>query len=390
MPYSAEQSSLSRLTFGYVLQRRDLGMWMCNDEAATAAPMKKAKHLSNDIAIAARNSLSNSDFSASAMRDEVRQSGNKVLYIHRESGLFPAPLPPDAPNMDKILDRYRFLGTLMAKALLDGHLVSLPLSRPLYKALCGVPILAADLPDIDPDKARHLGHLHKVALQKRAAEELQDPQARMSALAALEDVELYSLTMEYAPSSTMHGFHAVELVPDGANVPVTNDNVHEYVKLMYSFILEEGVNAQVDAIREGISEVFPASQLMALTPTELQLMLSGEASVSWTREELLEHLEPRNGYDAHSATFQSLISVLMVSDGRSDKTVRHALKMSVPIDQLMVPLLTRPSLQDMHESERKDFLRFATGVCVLPPGGLKNLEPKLTVVRKHCDTVSFS
>ena len=62
--------------------------------------------------------------------------------------------------------------------------------------------------------------------------------------------------------------------------------------------------------------------------------------------------------------------------------------MSVPIDQLMVPLLTRPSLQDMHESERKDFLRFATGVCVLPPGGLKNLEPKLTVVRKHCDTDS--
>ena len=64
--------------------------------------------------------------------------------------------------------------------------------------------------------------------------------------------------------------------------------------------------------------------------------------------------------------------------------------MSVPIDQHMFPLLTRPSLQDMHESERKDFLRFATGVCVLPPGGLKNLEPKLTVVRKHCDTVSFS
>jgi E3 ubiquitin-protein ligase HECTD1 len=172
------------------------------------------------------------------------------------------------------------------------------------------------------------------------------------ALGAIEDMELYSLTMEYAPSSTMHGFTSFELVPDGANVTVNNDNVHEYVKLMYRFMLEEGVRAQMDAIREGISEVFPASQLRAFTPLELRSMLSGEASVNWTKEELVEHLEPRNGYDAESPTFLHLVQVLA----------------------------------EMGENDRKDFLRFATGVRVLPPGGLKNLEPKLTVVRKHCDT----
>jgi len=207
------------------------------------------------------------------------------------------------------------------------------------------------LADIDPDKARHLAHLHKVALQKRAFESIKDPKARREALAAMEDVELYCLTMEYAPSSTMHGFKSFELVPDGANVTVTNDNVHEYVKLMYRFILEEGVRAQIDAIREGISEVFASSQLKTFTPAELRSMLSGEATVSWTREELLEHLEPRNGYDADSPTFLHLVQVLA----------------------------------DMEERERKDFLRFATGVRGLPPGGLKNLEPKLTVVRKHCE-----
>ena len=236
--------------------------------------------------------------------------------------------------------------------MLDGRLVSLPLSRPLYKALCGVPIVAADLSDIDPDKARHLAHLHKVALQNRAAENLDDPRRRREALAAIEDVELYSLTMEYAPSSRMHGFKSYELVPDGANVTVTNYNVHEYVKHMYHFMLNDGVSAQMEALREGISEVFAASQLKAFTPAELRSMLSGEASVSWTRDELVEHLEPRNGYSAESPTFLHLVQVLT----------------------------------DMGEPERKDFLRFATGVCVLPPGGLKNLEPKLTVVRKHCDT----
>ena len=363
------------------LQRRDLGMWMC-DDTDHSAPMKKTKappvNQSTDIAIAAHGQGADS----SPTRDGARVTDTNPQYIHRESGtgappcpllptpvciflclpapasyppllagLFPAPLPPDAPNRETILERFRFLGTLLAKALLDGRLVSLPLSRPFYKALCGVPIVAADLSDIDPDKARHLAHLHKVAQQNRAAENLEDPRRRREALAAIQDVELYSLTMEYAPSSTMHGFKSYELVPDGANVPVTNHNVHEYVKHMYHFMLNDGVSAQMEAVREGISEVFSASQLKAFTPAELRSMLSGKASVSWTREELVEHLEPRNGYSAESPTFLHLVQVLT----------------------------------DMGEPERKDFLRFATGVCVLPPGGLKNLEPKLTVVRKHCD-----
>jgi len=33
-------------------------------------------------------------------------------------------------------------------------------------------------------------------------------------------------------------------------------------------------------------------------------------------------------------------------------------------------------------SERKAFLQFATGCSALPPGGLCNLHPRLTVVRK--------
>ena len=37
------------------------------------------------------------------------------------------------------------------------------------------------------------------------------------------------------------------------------------------------------------------------------------------------------------------------------------------------------------DAQRRAFLRFATGVGVLPPGGLKNLDPKLTVVRKVCE-----
>ena len=39
-------------------------------------------------------------------------------------------------------------------------------------------------------------------------------------------------------------------------------------------------------------------------------------------------------------------------------------------------------LVNMNSDERKAFLQFTTGCSSLPPGGLANLHPRLTVVRK--------
>ena len=46
----------------------------------------------------------------------------------------------------------------------------------------------------------------------------------------------------------------------------------------------------------------------------------------------------------------------------------------------------------MSSDERKAFLQFTTGCSTLPPGGLANLHPRLTIVRKvslAVQTVSF-
>jgi len=167
------------------LQQRDIGMWMC-DDSGSAAPMKQSKISkspvlqSTDIAIAARGQRTEVRTEMLPTTDGATEAQNskKAKYIHRESGLFPAPLPPDAPNLDKILERFRFLGTFLGKAVLDGRLVSLPLSQPLYKALCGLPIHYSDLSDIDAVKARHLAHLHKIALEKQEADRIEDPLRR--------------------------------------------------------------------------------------------------------------------------------------------------------------------------------------------------------------------
>ncbi|PNX84995.1 E3 ubiquitin-protein ligase upl4-like protein [Trifolium pratense] len=41
-------------------------------------------------------------------------------------------------------------------------------------------------------------------------------------------------------------------------------------------------------------------------------------------------------------------------------------------------------IRDFEHGQRRAFLQFVTGTPRLPPGGLASLNPKLTVVRKHC------
>lgn len=90
------------------LQRRDLGMWICDDEAA--------------------------------MHQESVDLGEGVkppgYYVRRASGLFPAPLPQNSDICDKAVSYFWFLGVFLAKVLQDNRLVDLPLSHSFLKLMC--------------------------------------------------------------------------------------------------------------------------------------------------------------------------------------------------------------------------------------------------------------
>lgn len=66
-------------------------------------------------------------------------------------------------------------------------------------------------------------------------------------------------------------------------------------------------------------------------------------------------IEPKLGYTRESAGFLSLVNILV----------------------------------EMTADERKAFLQFTTGCSSLPPGGLANLHPRLTIVRKVRTTLEF-
>lgn len=404
------------------LQRRDLGMWLCEDIPTT-----------NDKKPMAASSMSGPD-----QQWGGESSKPPGYYIHTAYGLFPAPLPQE--SCGRVAGWFHFLGVFLAKALQDGRLVDLPLSTPFLRLLCQGPpphhtttslggghlvaplgTLAAansatarersinqvnssmttrdevggllcrscdspgvqprkssssplsqpawfsgilthdDFMEVNPHQARFLQQLRELSAQKqrilgdnslshedrvRQLHNLAFPSHDGTGLPArIEDL---GLTFQFCPSSKVYGFEAVELKCGGEQEEVTLDNIEEYTELLADFCLHTGIRRQMEAFRAGFCRVFPMEKLGAFSPEEVRLMLCGEQNPVWSREDVLNYTEPKLGYSRDSPGFQRFVNVLV----------------------------------DMTGAERKAFLQFTTGCSSLPPGGLANLHPRLTVVRK--------
>lgn len=100
----------------------------------------------------------------------------------------------------------------------------------------------------------------------------------------------------------------------------------QYVQLVQDFCLNTGIRRQLNAFKSkmdckfcyiyhssplkgGFSQVFPLDNLYLFSSDELQLLLCGDQAPSWTREDLLHHTEPKNGYTKDSPGYQMFLDV---------------------------------------------------------------------------------
>eukprot|EP00794_Sanderia_malayensis_P020162 gene20162-22137_t len=338
------------------------------------------------------------------MEDEI--NGEADVYVHHPNGLFPAPYPQDYKDIDRICRLFHFLGIFLAKCLQDNRLVDIPLSEPFHKLLClgklppsrslsrsvssrsenadceNVSPRSSDSTEfgsvcsccyvdlfsdcdfemIYPDVHKFTKQLKKLVTKRKEiindcslSEEVRSE--RLAGLLFETDtgheckLQDLGLTFQYIPPSKSYGFDAVDLKANGDQEALTPSNAEEYIDLMMNFSMYKGIEKQLDAFRAGFNRVFPMENLHAFSPREIQLMLSGEQAPQWTRDDLINYTEPKFGYTKESPGFQRLINVLL----------------------------------NMTGEERKAFLQFATGCSSLPPGGIANLHPRLTVVKKESE-----
>lgn len=65
----------------------------------------------------------------------------------------------------------------------------------------------------------------------------------------------------------------VELVPNGAEIPVTNSNRIEYIYLTSNYRLNKQVEKQSSAFFAGLSEIIPARSLKMFNQDELRMLV---------------------------------------------------------------------------------------------------------------------
>ncbi|XP_068440533.1 E3 ubiquitin-protein ligase TRIP12 isoform X2 [Clinocottus analis] len=278
------------------------------------------------------------------------QEGTK--YMFSSKGLFAVPFgrTTKPAHIAKIKMKFRFLGKLMAKAIMDFRLLDLPLGLPFYKWMLRheVSICSHDLVNIDPGVAKSIQHLEDIIRQKKRLEQDRS-QTRETLQQALESLNMNGCSVEdLGLDFTLPGFPNIELKKGGKDFPVTIYNLEEYLRLVVYWTLNEGVSRQFESFREGFESVFPLHHLQYFYPEELDQLLCGSKSETWDVKTLMECCRPDHGYTHDSRAVRFLFEVL----------------------------------SSFEAEQQRLFLQFVTGSPRLPVGGFRSLNPPLTIVRK--------
>ncbi|KAF7117938.1 hypothetical protein CNMCM5793_007288 [Aspergillus hiratsukae] len=276
---------------------------------------------------------------------------NDEDFAFGKRGLFPAPMSEEQSASEsgkKQLSLFKTLGKFVARSMLDSRIIDISFNPAFFRiadSSSSVPPSLGTVKAVDQDLANSLLLLKRFANAKRAI----DCDRTLSAAGksqALRNVEIDGVTVEdLSLDFTLPGYPSVELIDNGSNIPVTIENVDQYVDRVVDMTLGSGVQRQVEAFRTGFSQVFPYSALRTFTPNEL-VMLFGRADEDWTIETLMDSIKADHGFNMDS------------------KSVRNLLQ----------------TMSELDTQQRRDFLQFVTGSPKLPIGGFKSLTPIFTVV----------
>ena len=133
---------------------------------------------------------------------------------------------------DEHLLFFKFIGRIIGKALYEGRLLDCYFSRAVYKRILGKSVSVKDMESFDPDYYKSLCWMLENDITDIITESF-----------SVEDDE-FGVT------------NVVDLIPNGRDVPVTEDNKHEYVRLVVEHKLLSSVKEQMEEFLTGKSFFF--------------------------------------------------------------------------------------------------------------------------------------
>ncbi|CDW76386.1 ubiquitin-protein ligase [Stylonychia lemnae] len=235
---------------------------------------------------------------------------NYSLFLLSSSGSTYYPNPQSGIEKDH-LRYFKFIGRVIGKSLFDECLLECYFVKTLYKIMTGEPLMFQDLEDFDNEFYNNL----KWCINN--------------------DIETLYQTF-VVEQSHFGRTQEIELIKDGAKIPVTNENKNLYIEQLTYFKLYKSIQQQIDSFLEGFYELIPKDLISIFNHKELELLISGLPN--FDLNDLKQNTEYM-GYNAQSSQILWLWEIL----------------------------------ETFENSERAEFLQFVTGSSKVPLDGFKGL-----------------
>ncbi|CAH6718464.1 E3 ubiquitin-protein ligase Tom1p [[Candida] jaroonii] len=227
--------------------------------------------------------------------DENTYHPNRISYINPEH-----------------LSFFKFIGKIIGKAIFDNCFLDCHFSRAVYKRLLGRKVSLKDMETLDLEYFKSLVWM-------------------------LENDITDVITEDFSVETDDYGEKKIiDLIPDGRNIPVTEENKQEYVRLVVEYRLQTSVTEQMDNFLMGFHEIIPKDIINIFDEQELELLISGLPDID-------------------------------VNDWQNNTSYSNYSASSIQIQWFW------RAVKSFDNEERAKLLQFATGTSKVPLNGFKEL-----------------
>lgn len=241
--------------------------------------------------------------------------------------LYPSPASATVHGATDHVVLFEFLGRILGKALYEGITISprfahffLSFIRGDYNFLHMLP----DLSTVDTQLYNNLMFLKNY------------------------DGDCSELCLTFTVTNDEFGGNKeVALIPNGANVDVTNENKQLYIGLVAKYYVYDRVKEQSEAFTKGLRDVLDRSWLLLFNEPELQVLISGVAEGNLDIDDMKAHVQYVGGYSSVDLTICRFWNVV----------------------------------GSMTPQQQSKLLRFVTGCERPPPLGFGSMNPPFTIQR---------
>ncbi|KAI9690812.1 MAG: hypothetical protein M1822_008431 [Bathelium mastoideum] len=152
---------------------------------------------------------------------------------------------------DQHLMFFKFIGRIIGKALYEGRVLDCHFSRAVYKRILGKPVSVKDMETLDLDYYKSLRWM----LENDITDII---------------TETFSVQVdEFGVQKT------IDLVENGRNIAVTEENKREYVQRVTEHKMIGSVSEQLEHFLTGFHDIVPAELISIFNEQELELLISG-------------------------------------------------------------------------------------------------------------------